>query len=250
MNKVNFKGSVMLNPTPVVLITSINKEGKTNVFTVGWISTVCTKPPVIAVGIRPERLSYDYIKESEECVINLTTRDMVKITDYCGVISGKREDKIAKLGLELNSGVAIKTPSLEISPVALECKLKSITPLGTHDMFLLDVINVKVNESLLDEKGKIHFEKANLIAYSHGEYFGLDSEPLGSFGYSIRKNVNNKKQDSKKPNNKKLDAKKHDEKKSYSKKSTNNKSDGKKVKTKKTYSKKLDSKKKKRKVKK
>ena len=179
MNKINFKGSVMLNPTPVVLVTSINKEGKTNVFTIGWVSTVCTKPPVIAVGIRPERLSYEYIKESEECVINLTTRDMVKITDYCGVVSGKREDKISKLGLKLNSGVAIDTPSLEISPVALECKLKSITPLGTHDMFLLDVINVKVNE--------------NLIAYSHGEYFGLDSKPLGSFGYSIRKKTESRK---------------------------------------------------------
>lgn len=193
MNKINFKGSVMLNPTPVVLVTSINKEGKTNVFTIGWVSTVCTKPPVIAVGIRPERLSYEYIKESEECVINLTTRDMVKITDYCGVVSGKREDKISKLGLKLNSGVAIDTPSLEISPVALECKLKSITPLGTHDMFLLDVINVKVNENLLDEKGKIHLEKANLIAYSHGEYFGLDSKPLGSFGYSIRKKTESRK---------------------------------------------------------
>ena len=193
MNKINFKGSVMLNPTPVVLVTSINKEGKTNVFTIGWVSTVCTKPPVIAVGIRPERLSYEYIKESEECVINLTTRDMIKITDYCGVVSGKREDKISKLGLKLNSGVAIDTPSLEISPVALECKLKSITPLGTHDMFLLDVINVKVNENLLDEKGKIHFEKANLIAYSHGEYFGLDSKPLGSFGYSIRKKTETRK---------------------------------------------------------
>ena len=131
--------------------------------------------------------------ECEECVINLTTRDMVKITDYCGVVSGKREDKISKLGLKLNSGVAIDTPSLEISPVALECKLKSITPLGTHDMFLLDVINVKVNENLLDEKGKIHFEKANLIAYSHGEYFGLDSKPLGSFGYSIRKKTESRK---------------------------------------------------------
>ena len=154
MNKINFKGSVMLNPTPVVLVTSINKEGKTNVFTIGWVSTVCTKPPVIAVGIRPEK---------------------------------------SKLGLKLNSGVAIDTPSLEISPVALECKLKSITPLGTHDMFLLDVINVKVNENLLDEKGKIHFEKANLIAYSHGEYFGLDSKPLGSFGYSIRKKTESRK---------------------------------------------------------
>lgn len=188
MNKLNFKGSVMLNPTPVVLVTSMNAEGKVNVFTIGWVSTVCTKPPVIAVGIRPERLSYDYIKESQECVINLTTKDMVRITDYCGVISGKREDKIQKLNLKLNPGVSISTPSLEISPVALECKVKSITPLGTHDMFLLDIINVKVNENLLDDKGKIRFDRANLIAYSHGEYFGLENKVLGSFGYSIRKN--------------------------------------------------------------
>lgn len=191
MNKLNFKGSVMLNPTPVVLVTSMNSEGKVNVFTIGWISTVCTKPPVIAVGIRPERLSYDYIKESQECVINLTTKDMVRITDYCGVVSGKREDKIQKLNLKLNPGVSISTPSLETSPVALECKVKSITPLGTHDMFLLDVTNVKVNENLLDDKGKIRFDRANLIAYSHGEYFGLETKALGSFGYSIRKNKKN-----------------------------------------------------------
>lgn len=191
MNKLNFKGSVMLNPTPVVLVTSMNSEGKVNVFTIGWVSTVCTKPPVIAVGIRPERLSYDYIKESQECVINLTTKDMVRITDYCGVVSGKREDKIQKLNLKLNPGVSISTPSLETSPVALECKVKSITPLGTHDMFLLDVTNVKVNENLLDDKGKIRFDRANLIAYSHGEYFGLETKALGSFGYSIRKNKKN-----------------------------------------------------------
>ena len=191
MNKLNFKGSVMLNPTPVVLVTSMNSEGKVNVFTIGWVSTVCTKPPVIAVGIRPERLSYDYIKESQECVINLTTKDMVRITDYCGVVSGKREDKIQKLNLKLNPGVSISTPSLETSPVALECKVKSITPLGTHDMFLLDVTNVKVNENLLDDKGKIRFDRANLIAYSHGEYFGLETKALGSFGYSIRKNRKN-----------------------------------------------------------
>ncbi|GAA0114580.1 flavin reductase family protein [Clostridium senegalense] len=187
MNKVNFKGSVMLNPTPVVLVTSKNREDKINVFTVGWISTVCTKEPILAMGIRPERLSYDYIKESKECVINLTTKDMVKMVDYCGVVSGKKIDKIKHLGIKLNDAVKINTPSLEESPVALECKLKSITPLGTHDLFLLEVINVKVNEDLIDDNGKIHFEKANLISYCHGEYFALNTKPLGKFGYSIMK---------------------------------------------------------------
>lgn len=193
MNKKNFKGSVLLNPTPVVLVTSQNSEGKINVFTVAWISTVCTKPPIMAMGVRPERLSYDYIKESEECVINLTTKDMIKITDFCGVKSGKVMDKIKHLGLKLNSGVSIKTPSLDISPVSLECKLKSITPLGTHDMFLLDIINVKINEDIIDEKGKIRFDKADLITYSHGEYFPINSKALGSFGYSVRKKASNNK---------------------------------------------------------
>ncbi|WP_027633794.1 flavin reductase family protein [Clostridium hydrogeniformans] len=187
MKKQNFKGSVMLNPTPVVLVTCKNKEGKVNIFTIGWVSTVCTKPPIIAVGIRPERLSYEYIKESMECVVNLTTKDMVKITDFCGVQSGRKVDKIKHFGLKLDSGALIDTPSLDISPVALECRVKSITPLGTHDMFLLDILNVKVNEDIIDEKGKIRFDKANLIAYSHGEYYGLNSKPLGSFGYSIKK---------------------------------------------------------------
>ena len=187
MKKVNFKGSVMLNPTPVVLVTSKNKEDKVNAFTVGWVSTVCTKPPMIAMGIRPERLSHEYIKESKECVINLPCRDMVKFVDFCGVKSGRKVDKIKHFGYALDKGIAVSTPSIEKAPVALECKLKSITPLGTHDMFLFEVLNVKVDESLIDEKGKIHFNKANLLAYSHGEYFGLNSKPLGSFGYSIKK---------------------------------------------------------------
>lgn len=196
MNKLNFKGSVMLNPTPVVLVTSKNKTDKINIFTVGWVSTVCTKEPIIAMGVRPERLSYEYIKESGECVINLPTMDMVKIVDYCGVVSGKKEDKIKNLGLKLHEGVSISTPSLQSSPVALECKVKSITPLGTHDLFLLEVLNVKVDEKLLDSNNKICFNKANLICYSHGEYFGLISKPLGSFGYSVckkNKKSNNRK---------------------------------------------------------
>jgi len=186
MKKKNFKGSVMLNPTPVVLVTS-KKEDHINAFTVGWVSTVCTKDPVIAMGIRPERLSHEYIKDSGECVINLPNRDMVKFLDYCGVTSGRKIDKIKHFGYKLNEGVSIDTPSLELSPVALECKVKSITPLGSHDLFLLDVINVKVDESIIDEKGKICFNKANLVCYNHGEYFGINQKPLGSFGYSIKK---------------------------------------------------------------
>lgn len=192
MRKVNFKGSVMLNPTPVVLVTSKNEENKVNAFTVGWVSTVCTKPPIIAMGIRSERLSHEYIKKSGECVINLPSRDMVKFVDFCGVKSGRKVDKIKHFGYALSKGEAINTPSIEKVPVALECKVKSITPLGTHDMFLFEVVNIKVDESLIDEKGKIHFSKANLMAYSHGEYFGLNAKPLGSFGYSIKKKKNSR----------------------------------------------------------
>ncbi|PJI09615.1 MULTISPECIES: flavin reductase family protein [Clostridium] len=187
MSKLNFKGSVMLNPTPVVLVISKNKSDKINIFTVGWISTVCTKEPILAMGVRPQRLSHEYITESGECTINLPTQSMVKIVDYCGVVSGKKEDKIKHFNLKLNDGVSISTPSLENSPVALECKVKSVTPLGTHDLFLLEILNVKVDENLLDKNNKICFNKANLICYSHGEYYGLSSKPLGSFGFSVKK---------------------------------------------------------------
>jgi flavin reductase (DIM6/NTAB) family NADH-FMN oxidoreductase RutF len=187
MGKRIFKGSAILNPVPAVLITSSNKEGKSNVFTVGWIGTACTRPPMITVAIRPERLSYDYIKETEEFVVNLPPSTMTRLVDYCGVVSGKKEDKIEKLRLKLETSLQVSAPSLADCPVNIECKLKSITPLGSHDLFLAEVVSVSVAEEIIDDKGKIHLEKANLIAYSHGEYFGLQSKPLGKFGYSIQK---------------------------------------------------------------
>jgi flavin reductase (DIM6/NTAB) family NADH-FMN oxidoreductase RutF len=187
MTKRAFKGSAILNPVPAVLITSANKDGKPNVFTVGWIGTACTRPPMITVAIRPERLSYEYIKETEEFVVNLPPSHMTRLVDYCGVVTGKKEDKIEKLGLKLDPSLQVMAPSLTDCPVNIECRLKSITPLGSHDLFLAEVVSVSVDEKIIDTNGKIHLEQANLISYSHGEYFKLESKPIGKFGYSIEK---------------------------------------------------------------
>ncbi|WP_040212148.1 flavin reductase family protein [Clostridium polynesiense] len=187
MNKTDFKGSVMLNPVPVVLVTSKNKEGKVNVFTVAWAGTVCTKPPMISISIRPERLSHEYISETREFVINLPSSKLVKRVDFCGVKSGKNIDKIKHLGFTLNEGINVSVPSIAECPVNIECKVKDIIPLGSHDLFTAEVVLNRVDDNLLDEKGKIHFEKADLVAYSHGEYFTLAKKPLGKFGYSVRK---------------------------------------------------------------
>ncbi|OOM74971.1 flavoredoxin [Clostridium puniceum] len=187
MDKIDFKGSVILNPVPVVLVTSKNNEGKTNVFTVGWTGTINTKPPMLYISIRPERLSYEYIKESMQFVVNLPSSDMVKKVDYCGVRSGKKNDKITEMGFTLKESLNISTPYIEECPVNIECKVTSIVPLGTHDMFIAEVLGSHVNEDLLDEKGKICFENANMMAYCHGEYFPLSKRPIGSFGFSVMK---------------------------------------------------------------
>ena len=187
MAKTTFKGSVMLNPVPAVLITSRNLEGKDNVFTVGWIGTACTKPPMITVAIRPERLSHEYIKEGNSFVVNLASTDLVKAVDYCGVRGGRTTDKFKDMNLTLSEAEEIDCGIIDQCPVAFECIVKSITPLGSHDLFLAEVVKCHVDEKLIDEKGKIHFDKADLLAYSHGEYFGINPIPLGSFGYSVRK---------------------------------------------------------------
>lgn len=192
MSKVAFKGSAMLNPVPSVLITSINSDEKVNVFTVGWIGTACTHPPMITVAIRPDRLSYKYIKENGEFTVNLPTKDMVKAVDFCGVRSGNTVDKIKHFNFELETPDKIRVPAIKQCPVSMECKVRSITPLGSHDLFLAEVLSVKVEESLIDAAGKIHLEKANLICYSHGEYFALNPKPLGSFGFSVQKIRKNK----------------------------------------------------------
>ncbi len=187
MSKNIFKGSVVLNPVPVVMVTSRNSKGKDNVFTVAWAGTVCTKPPMLSISIRPERLSYDYIKESMEFTINLPTRKLTRETDFCGVRSGRVVDKIKEMNFTMKEGKEVSSPYIDECPINIECKVKSIIPLGTHDLFLAEVLCSHIDEKLIDENGKIHFEWANLITYSHGEYFPVPKTAIGSFGYSVAK---------------------------------------------------------------
>lgn len=187
MNKVDFKGSVVLNPVPVVLITSRNKEGKDNVFTIAWGGTVCTKPPMVSISIRPERLSYEYIKESMEFIINMPSQKIVKAVDYCGVKPGRKFNKIKEMGFTMKEGTHVNAAYIDECPVAIECVVKSITPLGTHDMFVAEVVGSHINADLMDEKGKLHFEKGDLITYCHGEYYPMSKNAIGSFGFSVAK---------------------------------------------------------------
>ncbi|MCP4339113.1 MAG: flavin reductase family protein [Desulfobulbaceae bacterium] len=190
MSKELFKGSIMFGPVPAVLVTTIDKEGKPNVFTVGWTGVACTHPPLVTIAVRKERLSHENISATGEFVINLTTREMVKMTDFCGCRSGRKVDKIKHFGIELEPGADIKTPSLKKSPVALECVVRSVTELGSHDLFVAEIVRNKVEKSLIDQNGTIQMGKAGLLAYCHGEYFTLSRQPIGTFGFSVaRKSV-------------------------------------------------------------
>ena len=159
MKKNLFKGSVVLNPVPVVLITSRNSEGKENVFTVAWTGTICTKPPMLSISIRPERLSYEYIKETMEFTVNLPTRKLTRETDYCGVRSGRTNNKIEEMKFTMKEGKEVKSPYIDECPVNIECKVKDIIPLGTHDLFLAEVLCSHIDSKLLDENEKIQTGK-------------------------------------------------------------------------------------------
>ena len=185
--KVDLKGSVILNPVPVVIVTSRGKDGKDNVFTVGWVGTVCTKPPMLSISVRPERLSHKYISETMEFTVNMPTSKLTKAVDYVGVRSGKTVDKIKEMNFTMKEGTNVSSPYIDECPVSIECKVKTVLQLGTHDCFIAEVVGSHVNKNLFDEKGKIHLEKADLISYCHGEYFKMDTNPLGSFGYSVAK---------------------------------------------------------------
>lgn len=176
----------MVYPVPAVMVTAADKDGKSNIITIAWTGTVCTNPPMAYISVRPERYSYNMIKESGEFVINLTTKDLAYATDYCGVKSGRDIDKWKETGLTPRAASVVKAPLIAESPVNIECKVTEIKELGSHHMILAEVVAVSVDEAYLDEKGKFELHKASPIVYSHGEYYGL-SEILGTFGYSVKK---------------------------------------------------------------
>lgn len=184
--KVSWKAGNMLYPLPAVMVSLTDKFGKSNIITLAWAGTVCTNPPMLSVSIRPERYSYDIIKETGEFVVNLTTKELTYATDYCGVKSGRDVDKFKEMRLTKLSSEKIKAVAIAESPINIECKVRQIMELGSHSLFLADVVNVRVAEKYLDEKGRFNLKKADLIAYSHGRYYELGKE-LGTFGYSIRK---------------------------------------------------------------
>lgn len=185
MAKQLFKGSILFGPLPAVLVTTVDAAGKPNVFTVAWTGVACTNPPMVTIAVRKERLSHANISATGEFVINMPPREMIKALDFCGCRSGYKVDKIKHFGLELEEGALVKVPSLKKCPVALECVVRSVTELGTHDLFLAEIVQNKVDAAIIDADGKIHLSKPGLIAYSHGEYYALNTKPLGTFGYSV-----------------------------------------------------------------
>lgn len=186
MAKQSWKPGNMLYPVPAVLVSCRDKEGNDNVLTIAWAGTICSDPAMVSISVRKERHSYSMIKESGVFVINLTTKDLAKATDYCGVRSGKDEDKFATAHLTKGEAEKINAPIVMESPVNIECKVTQVIELGSHDMFLAEVVNVQVSDEFMDEKGAFHINDADLLAYSHGQYYTL-GERLGSFGYSVRK---------------------------------------------------------------
>ena len=186
VDKISWKAGNMLYPLPAIMVSLTDKKGNSNIITLAWAGTICTNPPMLSVSIRPERYSYDIIKETGEFVVNLTTKELTYATDYCGVKSGRDVDKFKEMKLTKLDSEKIKAVAIAESPVNIECKVREIMELGSHSLFIADVVNVRVDGKLLDEKGRFNLAKSELIAYSHGRYYELGKE-LGSFGYSIRK---------------------------------------------------------------
>lgn len=185
MGKVLWKPGTVLYPLPSVMV-SLGTYEKSNIITIAWTGTVNSNPPMTYISVRPQRYSYHLLKEYGEFVINLTTENLAYACDFCGVKSGKEIDKFREMGLTKGKCSKVSAPLIEQSPVNIECKVKQVIPLGSHDMFLAEVVAVNVSDEYLDKNGKFHFDESNPICYSHGQYYSLGKK-LGKFGYSVEK---------------------------------------------------------------
>jgi len=185
MSKKLRKPSEALYPTPVVMVTCVDKEGKPNIITLAWVGIVCSGPPMIGIAIRPSRYSHKLISESEEFVVNIPTVDLAEETDYCGMVSGRDTDKFKGTGLHAEPSSKIESPLIEECPMNIECKVRQVISLGAHDLFIGEVMAVHVDETVLDEKGRIDYSLAKPFVFNQGEYWSL-GEIIGSYGYSKR----------------------------------------------------------------
>ncbi len=186
MSKEIWKAGNMIYPLPAVMVTCRDKEGNDNIITVAWTGTICTNPAMAYISVRPERHSYKMIRETGEFVINLTTKELVYATDYCGVRSGRDIDKFKEMNLTKEEASKVNVSLIGESPVNIECKVIKVLELGSHHMFMAEVVAVHADKKYMDEKGKFDLSKAEPIIYSHGEYYSM-GEKLGTFGYSVKK---------------------------------------------------------------
>ena len=185
MARRNFKAGALTAPLPPVMVTVGDMENS-NIITIGWTGILSTIPPRTYISVRPERHSYKMLKATGEFVINLTTAKQAKIVDYVGIYTGAKVDKFKECKLTKAASKEVSAPTIEECPLALECRVIEVIPMGTHDVFIADIVSVSCDESILDESGKIRFDQAGLLAYAHGEYYAL-GEKVGKFGFSTKK---------------------------------------------------------------
>jgi len=200
MSKTVFKPGTMLNPVPAVMVSCGDGEVN-NIITIAWTGIINTEPPLTYVSVRRERYSHDIIERTGEFVINLTTEKLAFATDYCGVKSGRDVDKFKEQKLTPAKSQVVNCPSIEESPVNIECKVIEKKEYGTHDMFIAEIVSVSVDDSLMDETGRLCLEEAGMLAYNHGQYFGIKKHPIGKFGYSVMKPKTRKRLNAQKRNN-------------------------------------------------
>jgi flavin reductase (DIM6/NTAB) family NADH-FMN oxidoreductase RutF len=183
----DWKPGTLIYPVPAVLVTVGNDESEYNILTVAWTGTICSDPALCYISVRPERYSYAILKKNMEFVINLTTEKLAFATDWCGVRSGKDFDKFKEMKLTPVKAHVVSAPYIEESPLSIECRVKEIVSLGTHDMFIAEVVNILADEEYIHPvTGTFNMQKARLLAYAHGKYFGL-GELIGKFGWSVQR---------------------------------------------------------------
>lgn len=192
MSKINFKPGNMLYPVPVVMVSCAGENGRPNIITVAWAGTVCSSPAMLSIAVRKERYSHALISSSREFVVNLVTKDLTFAADYCGVKSGRDTDKFKEMNLTPLKSQKVSAPGIAESPVNIECRVTDVQELGSHDLFIAEVLNVTADDKYMDDKNAFHLNSAGLVAYSHGEYFELGKK-IGKFGYSVKKKKSSKK---------------------------------------------------------